>query len=243
MKNLKFILLIFFFSSKFYSQELVTTLTQSPTTQDYSRFGAYTDITKDGNYIVSSSYLYNTTKNDAGLVQIFKKNGDNWDLILSDSGVDVAEDEIGTNVAITRFNDLIFIAAGAPAVSRGGATNGYVKLYVYDINASAFTSTGLDLNSDGDLDDANEDEYFLGHGPSDYFGSSISFSGDGSAMAISGTGYEPVGGSNTGHVRVYKYQNDVNKTWREITTVDEIIGINSASFGRDVALNEDGTRL
>ena len=243
LKNLKFILLIFFFSSKFYSQELVTTLTQSPTTQDYSRFGAYIDITKDGNYIVSSSYLYNSTKNDAGLVQIFKKNGDNWDLILSDSGVDVAEDEIGTNVAITRFNDLIFIAAGAPAVSRGGATNGYVKLYVYDINASAFTSTGLDLNSDGDLDDANEDEYFLGHGPSDYFGSSISFSGDGSAMAISGTGYEPVGGSNTGHVRVYKYQNDVNKTWREITTVDEIIGINSASFGRDVALNEDGTRL
>jgi hypothetical protein len=243
LKYLNYFFLFLIFSYNLHSQKLVATLTQSPTTQDFSRFGAYIDITKDDNYIVSSSYLYDTTKTDAGLVQVFKKNGDNWDLLLSDSGLDVVDDEIGTNVAITRFNDLIFIAAGAPAVSRGLATNGYVKLYVYDINASAFTSTGLDLNSDGDLEDVDEGAYFLGDGPSDYFGSSISFSGDGTTMAVGGTGYEPLGGSNTGHVRVYKYQNDVNKTWREVTTVDEIIGINNASLGRDVALNGDGNRL
>ncbi|MGC6413756.1 MAG: Ig-like domain-containing protein, partial [Bacteroidia bacterium] len=223
------------------SQDLVTTLTQSPTTQDFSRFGAFMDITDDGEYIVSSSYLYDTANNDAGLVQIFKKNGDNWDLILSDSGDDVADDEIGTKIAITRYNDLIFIAAGAPQTSKAG--NGYVRIYVYDENASAFSTTGLDLNNDGDITDANEGKDFLGDGAADIFGDAIAFSGDGSTLAISAKGYEPLGGSNTGHIRVYKFQNDVNKTWREITQINDIVGINSSQLGAAVALNNDGTRL
>ena len=244
MKHLKYFLLILVSNYNLYSQELVATLTLSPTTQDLSNFGNSIDITKDGNYIVSGAYRYDTTNENAGLVQVFKKNGDNWDLILSDSGLDNVRSQFGEEVAITRFNDLIFIAVGAKQ-NEIGTNIGYVKLYVYDINASAFTSTGLDLNGDGDLEDANEGQYFVGDGTSDYFGNAISFSGDGSTMAISGTGYEPGGGlgSNNGHVRVYKYQNDINKTWREITTIDQIIGTSTSLFGQDIALNGDGTRL
>ena len=252
MKNLKYFLFLLIVSYNLYSQELVATLTVSPTSlgtynggNNNIKFGEAVDITDDENFMIIGAPLFDKDPDtsrltDEGLIQIFKKNNNQWELIKSETASPTNQMNFGRRVSVSRYNNLVFFAASAPNTSNPqGGLNGFVKIYAYDIDQSAFVTTGFDLNEDGDILDAGEGEIIS---ESQNFGHSISFSGDGTVLAISEPGYDPPGSGNNGRVLVYKYQNDVNKTWRLISGDSSIAGNGIDHYlGASVDVNNDGT--
>ncbi len=102
-----------------------------------------------------------------------------------------------------------------------GTNSGHVRVYAY--NGSAWVQLGQDIN---------------GEAASDFSGGSISLSGDGTTLAI-GAAKNDANGSDSGHVRIYRYNNSI---WTQMGS--DIDGESAGEEnGRAVALNNTGTRI
>ena len=78
-----------------------------------------------------------------------------------------------------------------------------------------------------------------GEAPDDFFGYSVSMSADGSVMAIGATKNDGDNGDNSGHVRVYAYDDD-DSLWKQIG--EDIDGEASGDeSGQSVSLSADGS--
>ena len=72
----------------------------------------------------------------------------------------------------------------------------------------------------------------------DYFGHSVSLSGDGKTLAISAINGKNENGINSGYTRIYKYNND---SWTMIKQIDG--DVSHDNFGHSVSLSSDGKTL
>jgi hypothetical protein len=153
-------------------------------------------------------------------VQYTTENPSNtWAQVGGDLNGEAADDRFGHDVALS--SDGTRLAVGAILNDGTGSNAGHVR--VFDLVGGVWTQIG------GDID---------GEAADDRFGVSVALSSDGTRLAV-GSYLNDGGGTNAGHVRVFNWS---GSAWIQLGgDIDgEAVG---DSFGHDVALSSDGTRL
>ena len=145
-----------------------------------------------------------------------------WTQLGSDIDGDAAGDESGYSVSLSCDGNRV--AIGATKVdTKAGTKSGRVKVYEWDDSIETWTQLGLDINGKNALD---------------YSGTSVSLSSDGKRVAI-GAPYNDENGMNSGHVRVYEYN---DSSWTQLGS-----DINGEAvwdiLGNLVSLSSDGNRV
>ena len=150
--------------------------------------------------------------NDQGKVRVYEYDtGTAWALDGSEISGKTTGDAFGTSVSIP--DDASRVVAGGP---ENTSSTGYIRIYEY--SASDWSQMGSDIN---------------GAAVGDKFGTSVSFSGDGTRVAAGSPG------NGKGDVKVYVYENSV---WTKLG--ETIIGtITNDQFGHSVSLSTNGLRL
>jgi FG-GAP repeat len=156
---------------------------------------------------------------DAGQARIYEWSGIQWTQVGSDLNGEASGDLFGLSVAISGSGNTV--AVGAPGINAQGEDSGYVR--IFDWSGSQWTQVGADVN---------------GEAAQDFFGWSVSLSGDGSRVAIGGKFNDGIG-VDSGHVRVYDW---AESQWTRMgSDLDgEAVG---DKFGESVTLSYDGDRL
>ena len=140
-----------------------------------------------------------------------------WKKLGSDIDGEASGDQFGESVSIS--SDGSIIAIGAENNDGNGSNSGHVR--VYEWNGAAWVQRGIDID---------------GEASSDYSGTSVSLSSDGSIVAI-GAGNNDGNGSNSGHVRVYEWN---GSTW--LQKGSDIDGEASGDkSGLSVSISSDGS--
>ena len=120
--------------------------------------------------------------------------------------------------ALSINNDGTRIAIGGAFNDIGGENAGHVRVFEY--TNGAWSQLGNDI---------------LGEYPGDTSGTSVSISNDGTIVAIGAKGNED-NGNNAGHVRVYKYENNL---WNQLG--GDIDGETNDQLGIYLSMSNDGT--
>lgn len=155
--------------------------------------GSSVSLSSDGT-ILAIGAPYNDANNsdntlNVGRVRVYKWNGEDWDQLGSDIHGVGKDDRLGSSVSLS--DDGSILAIGAPISAAG-------KAHVYQWNQidENWEQVGSDIN---------------GENSGDQSGSRVSLSGDGFILAIGAPFNNGVGGERSGHVRVYRW-NDENWT-------------------------------
>ena len=151
----------------------------------------------------------------SGHVRIYENNNGTWTQIGSDIDGEYSYNYSGWSVSLS--SDGSVVAIGAPYNDDGGYDSGHVRIYEND------NGTWTQIASDID-----------GESSSDYSGYSVQFcsqSSDGTVVAI-GAHQNDGGGSNSGHVRIYK---NIGTTGLNFTTDDTTAPVLSSSTPADDA--------
>jgi hypothetical protein len=192
------------------------------------QFGFSVSLSADGSILaVGAPDWEGVTGTNRGSVYIYDWTGAAWSqrgsvLTASDGATD---DSFGTSVCLTADGSLLAVGAyrweGVTGTNRGG-------VYIYDWTGSAWSQRGSVLTAS---DAADNDD----------FGRSMSFSADGSILAVGAQNWEGVTGTNRGGVYIYDW---TGSAWSQrgnvLTASDEADG---DGFGTDVSLSSDGSTL
>ena len=130
---------------------------------------------------------------------------------------EISGESFGSSVHISR--DLSSLAVGAPSNS---SQRGTVRVYIK--SNSSWTKRGTNIN---------------GESAGDRFGDSLSMSSDGTILAV-GAPLNDGGGSDSGHVRVFRWD---NSSWVRRGNTDIDGSAANDNFGTSVSLSGDGTIL
>ena len=149
---------------------------------DYS--GSSVSLSADGSVVAIGATQNDGNGSDSGHVRIYKNVNDNWTQVGSDIDGEAAEDSSGISVSLSQ--DGTIVAIGATRNDGNGTDSGHVRIYK-NVNDN-WTKIGNDID---------------GEAINDGLGSSVSFSADGSFVAISAQ-YNDGNGSISGHVRIYR---------------------------------------
>jgi hypothetical protein len=156
---------------------------------------------------------------DRGSVRVYQYTNDTWNQLGGDIDGEASADNSGVSVSLS--SDGTMLAVGAHFNDGNGSNCGHIRVYKYA--NSTWTQLGADIG---------------GEAAGDYSGTSVSLSNDGTVLAA-GAPNNDGKGSNSGHVRVYKY---ANSTWTQLGA--DIDGEASGDYsGRSVSLSSDGTVL
>lgn len=179
-------------------------------------FGRNVAISGDGNVVTIGDNNY---ANWAGTAWIYKNTAGNWNLLGQEFSRGDTGDGKGSSVSLS--DDGNTIAVGSSQDARNYGTAGYTQVY-QNING-IWSQIGLNIK---------------GKHSSEYSGSSVSLSGDGSTVAIGSTGNSEKK-FHQGCVRVYK---NVGGTWTQVGA--DLYGKESGdSFGLKVLLSSDGQTI
>lgn len=161
------------------------------------------------------------TGSNTGAVYIYRKDS-SWVLEATlQSSIPSPNDFFGYSVSISTGASRL--AVGVPYRESGGTDRGAV--YVFTRSGNTWSEEAVLTASDG----ANND----------YFGNSVSISGDGTRIAVGSVLNDSSGITDSGAVYVFKF----NVTWSQdikLTASNKAINDN---FGFSVAINNDGTRI
>jgi len=190
---------------------LIATLA-GPAATNYDRFGYAVALSGDGSTLAVGAYL---TSGGQGKTHLYSRSGSTVTLIatLSDPAATIY-DYFGSAVALS--TDGSTLAVGAIGTSGEGAA------YVYTRSDSTFTLIAT-------LADP-------GITASDYFGSAVALSGDGSTLAV-GASFTTF---NQGKAYLYTRS---GSTFTLIATLADPAAPNGDEFGISVALSGDGSAL
>ena len=156
---------------------------------------------------------------NSGHVRIYDYNGSAWVQVGADINGEAANDRSGRSVSLS--SDGSRVAIGAEGNDGVGTDSGHVR--IYDYNGSAWVQVGADIN---------------GEATDDRSGYSVSLSSDGSIVAV-GAYNNDGAGSNSGHVRIYQYNNN---SWSQLGSDIDGEAANDYS-GYSVSLSSDGSRV
>lgn len=182
-------------------------------------------FSEDGNRLAVGSPYTGTAKGQrAGQVQVYDWNGSAWSQAGSDIGGEKKQDYFG--YAVDLSDDGTVLAAGAKMNDNSnGYNSGHVRVFSWDSSTSSWGQIGQDID---------------GEDGSDYSGTAIKLSSDGSRIAVGAFHNDGGGpGQARGHVRVYDYE---DSSWNQIGNDINGEGIFDMS-GSYIDLSSDGTRL
>jgi hypothetical protein len=153
--------------------------------RDYS--GESLSLSSDGNTLVIGVPRNDGNGSNSGHVRVFENINETWTQIGNDIDGDlgVSGDFLGDSVSMS--SDGTILAIGAPSHDSG---KGSVRVYE-NINGN-WIQKGLDI---------------IGEANHDLSGSSVSISSDGNIVAIGAPNNDGINGFNSGHVRIYAYNN------------------------------------
>ena len=182
-------------------------------------------LSSDGSRVAIGAIENNGNGSDSGHVRIYDYNGSAWVQVGADIDGEAADDKSGISVALS--SDGSRVAIGSEKNQENGSDSGHVRIYDYTPSGtSSWTQVGGDIDSETPGDNS-------GH---------IALSSDGSRVAIGGP-YNDGGGNNSGHVRIYQYNNN---SWSQLGA--DINGEAGGSrigdlSGFSVSLSSDGSRV
>jgi methionine-rich copper-binding protein CopC len=183
--------------------------------------GQSVSLSSDGSIVAIGAYQNDGNGSQSGHVRIYKYESDSWSQVGSDIDGEGNYDSSGQSVSLS--SDGSIVAIGAYGNDGNGTDSGHVR--VYQNNSGNWEQIGSDID---------------GEAASNYFGYSVSLSSDGSIVAIGAHGNDD-NGTNSGHVRIYKY-NSGTSNWSQIGS--DIDGeAASDESGRSVSLSSDGSTV
>ncbi|WP_299121313.1 T9SS type A sorting domain-containing protein [uncultured Winogradskyella sp.] len=176
------------------------------------RSGHSISLSSDGNIVAISSVQNN---NFSGHVRVYKNESGNWVQIGSD--IDGTGGWFGYSVSLS--SDGRIVAIGAVNSDANGLDSGHVS--IYENQSNNWVQIGSNISGESFYDGS---------------GISLSLSFNGSIVAI-GARSNNGNGNASGHVRVYKYQNNV---WTQLG--GDIDGEAAGDWsGHSVSLSSDGS--
>ena len=137
---------------------------------------------------------------------------------------EAAGDQFGTSVSMS--GDGTTFVVGAVLNDGNGTSSGHVRVYKFNSTISTYIQVGLDI--DGEAAD-------------DLFGNSVSMSADDSTFVVGAIRNDGVNGTNSGHVRVYKFNSTIDTYVQVGIDIDGEAAVNS--FGFSVSISGDGATL
>ncbi|AXP80624.1 hypothetical protein CJ739_1536 [Mariniflexile rhizosphaerae] len=176
-------------------------------------------LSSDGNIVAISSQKNDGNGLDSGHVRVFKNNNGAWIQIGQDINGEAELDHSGVNISLSA--DGTILAIGADLNDDNGKSSGHVRIYKNQFDE--WIQLGADINGEAAFDGS---------------GISVSLSADGTIVAI-GSFRNDDNGIDSGHVRIYKNQND---NWIQIGA--DIEGESAGDwFGTCVSLSSDGNTV
>ena len=179
----------------------------------------------DGNRLAVGSPYTGTSKGQrAGKVQVYDWDGSSWSQAGNAIGGERKQDYFGYSVDLSSTGTIL--AAGAKMNDNSnGYNSGHVRVFSWNSSTSTWNQIGQDID---------------GEDGSDYSGTALKLSSDGSRIAIGAFHNDGGGpGQARGHVRVYDYD---GSRWNQIGSDINGEGIYDMS-GSYIDLSSDGTRL
>jgi hypothetical protein len=178
--------------------------------------GYSVSLSSDGT-IVAIGAINNSSTN-RGHVRVYKWNGSSWLQRGSDMDGEAANDLSGYSVSLSSDGNIL--AIGAPG--NGSTDSGHVRVYYW--SGSSWLRRGSDID---------------GEAPSDNSGYSVSLSSDGNILAVGAYLNNGINGSDSGHVKVYKWN---GTSWAQYGADIDGEASNDNS-GYSVSLSSDGSFL
>jgi hypothetical protein len=177
--------------------------------------GRSVSLSSDGSTVAIGAPYNDGNGDSQGHVRVYHLINNSWTQKGSDIDGEVAIDQSGWSVSLSSDGSIVAIGA------RDIFGKGHVRVYKYENNS--WGKLGLDID---------------GATAGDQSGWSVSLSGDGSTVAI-GAPFNDDNGNNSGHVRVYKYENN---SWGKLGLDIKGATANDKS-GYSVSLSSDGSTV
>jgi hypothetical protein len=179
--------------------------------------GFTVSLSSDGTIVAIGAIRNAGNGTNAGHVRVYEDSSGTWTQLGADIDGEAIGDESGYSVSLS--SDGSILAIGANRNDENGSASGHVRVFEY--YSTSWTQIGSDI--DGEAAD-------------DYSGFSVSLSADGTILAI-GAYTNDGNGSNSGHVRVYRY---LYAAWTRLGR--DIDGEAADDYsGTSVSLSSDGT--
>jgi hypothetical protein len=151
-----------------------------------------------------------------------------WIQLGTDIDDEIPGDQSGFSVSLNDSGTRLAIGAKNNAGTVADSYRGHVRVYEYRTSPDiSWIQLGTDIDGESTFDRS---------------GFSVSLNATGTIVAI-GAPYSDINGSNSGHVRVYQYNESASDpSWIQIGT--DIDGESSHNYsGFSISLNADGTRV
>jgi len=148
-------------------------------------------LSSNGNTLAVGASGNDGNGNGSGHVRVYENISDTWSQIGSDIDGEAVGDESGFSVSLSSNGNMLAVGA----VGNNDNT-GHVR--VYEKISGTWTQIGADID---------------GEAVGDESGVSVSLSSNGSVVAIGASDNDGENGSDSGHVRVYKY---ISGIWTQV---------------------------
>jgi len=189
------------------------------------RFGDEVKMSSDGQTIVVGSIHAKgeSGRKDVGIVRVYTYDSTEglWNQLGNDIPGEDRKDRSGVGVAAS--SDARIVAIGTGRNDDPNTNNGHVRVFKYDEMATPlqWVQLGDDIN---------------GEAADDESGNNVAMSSDGMIVAIGAKFNDGTNGTNTGHVRVHKYN---GIAWNQLGSDLDGEAVNDQS-GFDVAISSAG---
>ena len=182
-------------------------------------------LSSDGSIVAIGAHFNDGNGTNSGHVRVYEWfciDNKSWVQRGSDIDGEAADDRNGHSVSLS--SDGSIVAIGATYNNDNGYHSGHVRVYDWNDNDKKWFQRGLDID---------------GEASQDWTGQSVALSSDGSIVALGTYRNDGVNGENSGHVRVYEW-NDNDKKWVQRGSDIDGEAANDES-GQSVALSSDGS--
>lgn len=194
----------------------------------HDQSGSSVSLSEDGSILaIGAGQNSNDSGPYAGHVRVFRyiTENDNWIQIGGDIDGEASFDLSGLSASLSGDGNMVAVGAYGNDGNGGGA--GHARIFAYSQSVGDWKQVG------GDID---------GEASNDFFGHSVILSQDGTTVAIGAHGND-ASGSNSGHVRVFYYDQANSNDWIQIgENIDGEAAGDFFGFG-SISLSEDGKRL
>jgi len=179
-------------------------------------FGVSVDINNDGSYAIAGATGVDTGGTDAGAAYIFTRSGTSWSQQQKIQHSDISNvDNFGSSVAINSDGTYAIVGASGHSSSNTGAA------YIFVRSGSTWTQQAKIVSSDLES--------------SDFFGTSVSISSDGSYVIVGAPG-EDTDGSGAGSTYIFTRSGSTWTQQQKIQSSDVQAG---DGFGNSVSISGD----
>lgn len=195
----------------------VGNMLQGESAGDY--FGYSVRLSADGNRLVAGAYGNDANGANSGSVRVFDLVGSTWTQIGADIDGEAANDQSGAHIECNFDASIVMISSWWN--DGNGANSGSVRVYEYQ--GGSWVQLGQDID---------------GEAAGDQFGNSIAMNYAGNIIAA-GANNNDGNGSNSGHVRVYKFN---GTSWQQIGS--DVNGANAGDdCGSSLAMDSTGYKF